>query len=99
MAQRLAKDLADCGLVIASGLPRGIDSCAHKGALGSDTGASIGVLGCGIDVVYPKENKEIFEEMTQRGAIITEFAMGTVPAPQNFSEPGHCRHGFGCPGG
>jgi DNA processing protein len=84
MAQRLAKDLADCGLVIASGLARGIDSCAHKGALSSDTGATIGVLGCGIDVVYPKENKKIFEEITRRGAIITEFPMGTFPAPQNF---------------
>jgi DNA processing protein len=84
MAQRLAKDLANCGLVIASGLARGIDSCAHKGALSSDTGATIGVLGCGIDVVYPKENKKIFEEITQRGAVITEFPMGTFPAPQNF---------------
>jgi DNA processing protein len=84
MAQRLAKDLAKCGLVIASGLARGIDSCAHKGALSSDTGATIGVLGCGIDVVYPKENKKIFEEITRRGAIITEFPMGTFPAPQNF---------------
>jgi DNA processing protein len=84
MAQRLAKDLANCGLVIASGLARGIDSCAHKGALSSDTGSTIGVLGCGIDVVYPKENKKIFEEIIQRGAIITEFPMGTFPAPQNF---------------
>jgi DNA processing protein len=84
MAQRLAKDLANCGLVISSGLARGIDSSAHKGALSSDTGASVGVLGCGIDVVYPKENKKIFEEMIQRGAIITEFPMGTFPAPQNF---------------
>ena len=84
MAQRLAKDLANCGLVISSGLARGIDSSAHKGALSSDTGASVGVLGCGIDVVYPKENKKIFEDMIQRGAIITEFPMGTFPAPQNF---------------
>ncbi|MGD0405006.1 MAG: DNA-processing protein DprA, partial [Candidatus Acidiferrales bacterium] len=84
MALRLAKDLANCGLVIASGLARGIDSSAHRGALGSDTGATVGVLGCGIDVVYPKENKKIFEEMAQRGVIITEFPMGTFPAPQNF---------------
>lgn len=84
MAQRLAKDLANCGLVISSGLARGIDSSAHRGALGSDTGATIGVLGCGIDVVYPKENKKIFEEIAQRGVIITEFPMGTFPAPQNF---------------
>jgi DNA processing protein len=84
MAERLARDLADRGLVISSGLARGIDSSAHKGALSSSTGSTIGVLGCGIDVVYPKENKKIFEEMSKRGAIISEFPMGTFPAPQNF---------------
>jgi DNA processing protein len=84
MAERLGRDLADRGLVITSGLARGIDSCAHKGALSSPTGKTIGVLGCGIDVVYPKENKKIFAEMEQRGAIISEFPMGTFPAPQNF---------------
>jgi DNA processing protein len=84
MAERLSKDLADCGLVIASGLARGIDASAHKGALNSPAGATIGVLGCGIDVVYPKENKKIFEQIEQRGAIISEFPMGTFPAPQNF---------------
>jgi DNA processing protein len=84
MAEKLAKDLADRGLVIVSGLARGIDSCAHKAALSSSSGATIGVLGCGIDVVYPKENKKIFAEMEKRGAIISEFAMGTFPGPQNF---------------
>src|ERR1700683_5408776 len=84
MAQRLARDLADRGLVIVSGLGRGIDCCAHKGALSSLTGVTIGVLGCGIDVIYPKENKKIFAEMEKRGAIISEFAMGTFPVPQNF---------------
>jgi DNA processing protein len=84
MAERLGRDLADRGLVIASGLARGIDSSAHKGALSSPTGATIGVLGCGIDVVYPKENKKIFAEIEKRGAIISEFPMGTFPAPQNF---------------
>src|ERR1700675_1839329 len=84
MAERLGRDLADRGLVITSGLARGIDSCAHRGALSATGGATIGVLGCGIDVVYPKENKKIFAEMEQRGAIITEFPMGTFPAPQNF---------------
>ena len=84
MAERLARDLADRGLVIVSGLARGIDSSAHKGALSAALGATIGVLGCGIDVVYPKENKKIFAEMEQRGAIISEFPMGTFPAPQNF---------------
>ena len=84
MAERLSKDLADRGLVIASGLARGIDASAHKGALASPCGGTIGVLGCGIDVVYPKENKKIFQEMEQRGAIVSEFPMGTFPAPQNF---------------
>jgi DNA processing protein len=84
MAERISKDLADRGLVISSGLARGIDASAHKGALSSATGATIGVLGCGIDVAYPKENKKIFEQMEQRGAIISEFPIGTFPAPQNF---------------
>ena len=84
MAERLARDLAERGLVILSGLARGIDSSAHKGALAAARGATIGVLGCGIDVVYPKENKKIFAEMVERGAIISEFPMGTFPAPQNF---------------
>jgi DNA processing protein len=84
MAERLARDLAVRGLVIASGLARGIDASAHRGALSSGSGSTIGVLGCGIDVVYPKENKKIFDEIEKRGAIISEFPMGTFPAPQNF---------------
>ncbi len=84
MAQRLARDLAARGLVIVSGLARGIDATAHKGALGSVQGATVGVLGCGADVIYPKENRKIFAEIEERGAIISEFPMGTFPAPQNF---------------
>ncbi len=84
MTERLARDLAERGLVIVSGLARGIDSSAHRGALAATRGATIGVLGCGIDVVYPKENKKIFAEIEERGALITEFPMGTFPAPQNF---------------
>jgi len=84
MAQRLAKDLADPGLVIVSGLVRGIDASAHRGALNSTNGVTIGLLGCGIDVVYPRENKRLFDEITQRGAVVTEFPMGTFPGAQNF---------------
>lgn len=84
MAERLGRDLADRGLVVGSGLARGIDASAHQGALASVTGTMIGVLGCGIDVVYPKENKKIFEAIAERGAIISEFPTGTFPAPQNF---------------
>ena len=78
------RDLAARGLVIVSGLARGIDACAHKGAISSATGGTVGVLGCGIDVIYPKENRKIFAEIEERGAIITEFPLGTFPAPQNF---------------
>jgi len=84
MAERLGRDLAQRGLAVASGLARGIDACAHKGALSLANGVTIGVLGCGIDVVYPKENKKIFTEIQQRGVIVSEFPMGTFPAPQNF---------------
>ena len=83
MAERLGRDLAARGVAVVSGLARGIDACAHRGAL-SANGTTIGILGCGIDVVYPKENKKIFEEIQQRGAIVSEFPMGTFPAPQNF---------------
>jgi DNA processing protein len=84
MAERLARDLALRGLAIVSGLARGIDATAHKGALGANSGGTVGVLGCGIDVIYPKENRKIFAEIEERGAIISEFPMGTYPAPQNF---------------
>jgi DNA processing protein len=83
MAERLARDLAARGVAVVSGLARGIDAFAHRGAL-SVSGTTIGIVGCGIDIVYPKENKKIFEEIQQRGAIISEFSMGTFPAPQNF---------------
>jgi DNA processing protein len=84
MAERLARDLAERGLVIASGLARGIDFCAHRGALAISGGSTIGVLGCGIDVIYPKENRKLFDQMIERGVIITEFPIGAFPAPQNF---------------
>lgn len=84
MAERLGRDLAERGLVIVSGLARGIDSSSHKGACASVRGAAIGVLGTGIDVLYPKENKKLFAEVEKRGAIISEFPLGTHPAPENF---------------
>ena len=88
MAGKLGRDLADRGLVIASGMARGIDACAHQGALSSvcasASGSTVAVLGCGIDVIYPKENKKLFAEIEQHGVLISEFPMGTFPAPQNF---------------
>jgi DNA processing protein len=84
MAERLGRDLAARGLVVVSGLARGIDACAHRGALSTPAGTTIAVLGCGIDVIYPKENRKLFEAIEQRGAIISEFPLGTFPGAQNF---------------
>jgi len=84
MAEMLSRDLARRGMVIMSGMARGVDTCAHKGALEAG-GATVAVWGTGIDVIYPKENKKLAEQIVaQGGAIVSEFALGTFPAPQNF---------------
>jgi len=84
MAEILSRDLALRRLLIVSGMARGIDSCAHRGALGARM-PTVAVWGTGIDVVYPKENKKLAEEiLADGGAIISELPMGTFPAPQNF---------------
>jgi DNA processing protein len=84
ISERIARDLAERGLVIVSGLARGVDSSAHRGACASARGSTVGVLGCGVDVVYPKENRKLFAEVEKRGAIISEFPLGAHPAPENF---------------
>ncbi|OLC93511.1 MAG: DNA protecting protein DprA [Acidobacteria bacterium 13_1_40CM_4_58_4] len=83
MAQRLGRDLAARGLVIVSGLARGIDAIGHQGAMDAH-GRAIGILGTGIDVCYPKENKKLYEKVLERGAIISELPLRTHPAPENF---------------
>ena len=83
MAQRLGRELAARGLVIVSGLARGIDAIAHQGAMDAH-GRAIGVLGTGVDVCYPKENKKLYEKVLERGAIISEFPLRAHPAPENF---------------
>ena len=84
MAEMLARDLAVRRLLIISGMARGIDSSAHKGALAARM-PTVAVWGTGIDVIYPKENKKLAEEiLSTGGAIISELPMGTFPAPQNF---------------
>jgi DNA processing protein len=84
MAELLSRDLANRGLAILSGMARGVDTAAHKGALDAG-GRTVAVWGTGLDVVYPKENKKLAEEIVASGgAIVTEYAMGTFPAPQNF---------------
>ncbi len=84
VAEMLARDLAVRRLLILSGMARGIDSCAHRGALAARM-PTVAVWGTGIDVIYPKENKKLAEEiLATGGAIVSEMPMGSFPAPQNF---------------
>jgi DNA processing protein len=84
MAERLACDLAAQGLVIISGMARGVDTASHRGAI-SAKGKTVAVFGTGVDVIYPKENSRLSEQiLALGGALISEFRLGTFAAPQNF---------------
>jgi DNA processing protein len=84
MAERLSCDLAGRGLVILSGLARGVDTAAHRGAVNA-RGKTVAVFGTGVDEIYPRANKKLAEEIVALGgALISEFPTGTFPAPQNF---------------
>jgi DNA processing protein len=81
--ERIGRDLARQGITVVSGMARGIDSISHQGAL-SGRGRTIAVLGSGIDVIYPPENKGLYQEIAARGAVISEFPLGTHPDGVNF---------------
>jgi DNA processing protein len=84
MAEVLARDLASHRMVILSGMARGVDTAAHRGALAAG-GSTVAVWGTGVDVIYPKENKSLAENiLVAGGAIVSEYRLGTFPAPQNF---------------
>ena len=83
VARKLAVDLATAGVAIVSGLARGVDAAAHEGAVGAN-GRTVGVLGCGIDRIYPHEHGELASRMERAGAVASEFPPGVPPLPQHF---------------
>ena len=82
IAENMAEELAKFNFVIVSGAAKGIDTKAHTGAL--KKGKTIAVLGCGLDIIYPKENKQLLEAIAQNGAVISEYPLNTLPKPGNF---------------
>ena len=82
-ATRIARDLANAGLTISSGMARGIDTAAHRAVLEAG-GLTVAVFGCGVDQVYPAENRKLAVEIAKKGLIVSEFPMGAPPYPQNF---------------
>ncbi|MCL2761116.1 MAG: DNA-processing protein DprA, partial [Desulfuromonadales bacterium] len=80
---KLARELAERGITVVSGMARGVDAAAHRAAL-NGIGSSIGVIGSGIDIEYPIENRSLYREMEKTGAIISEFPIGAKPDAANF---------------
>ena len=83
ITEKVSQELARHGVTIISGMARGIDSLAHWGAI-SGGGRTIAVLGCGVDVIYPSENRKLFEKIIEQGAILSEFPMGSPPEGGHF---------------
>ena len=83
-ARQIASELGQTGLVVVSGLARGIDAAAHQGALDNPSGGTIGVLGCGLDVFYPKENRELQGLIAEQGLLVSEHPPGTGPQASHF---------------
>ena len=83
LAGEFGRDLARAGISLVSGLARGVDAVAHQGAL-NEGGHTVGVLGCGLNVAYPRENRDLIAEVAAQGAVVTEFPLGTRPTAANF---------------
>ncbi len=84
-AMRLAGELAQAGYIVCSGMALGIDAESHIGAIKSG-GQSTAVLGCGVDVIYPSKHKELAKKLSENGALVSEFALGTQPKPWHFPQ-------------
>jgi DNA processing protein len=93
--EKLAGDLARAGVTIVSGMARGIDTTAHKAALAVE-GTTIAVLGCGVDIVYPSENRKLAAEIAAKGVIVSEFPMEATAFPQNFPIRNRVISGLSC---
>jgi DNA processing protein len=85
-AGRLGADLAARGFTVASGMARGIDAAAHRGALATEGGRTLAVLGSGLDRIYPPEHERLAESIVKRGALLSELPLGTPPLPRHFPE-------------
>lgn len=85
VARKLGYQLAERGVVVVSGMARGIDSEAHRGAIDAQ-GATVAILGCGVDVVYPKSNTALYRTIVKTGAVVSEFPLGTQPRPGLFPQ-------------
>lgn len=83
VAEKLGRELGQRGVTVVSGLARGVDTAAHRGAL-QVQGRTVAVLGCGIDVHYPPENRRLYDEIAESGAVLTEFPPGVGPLAMNF---------------
>lgn len=83
MAETIGRDLASCGVTVVSGMARGCDAAAHRGAL-SAGGFTVAVLGTGIDLAYPKENAGLYDRIAAEGLLISEYPISTPPVPRNF---------------
>ncbi|MGE5473442.1 MAG: DNA-processing protein DprA [Ignavibacteriales bacterium] len=83
MARQLAKELSFRGITVISGMARGVDTYAHRGAVEAG-GMTVAVMGCGVDIAYPPENRQLIDKVCESGAVISEYAVGEKPFPLNF---------------
>ncbi|MBZ4645043.1 MAG: processing protein [Petroclostridium sp.] len=95
IAEKLSYQLAQRDIIIVSGAARGIDTSAHRGALKAGK-KTVAVLGCGVDIVYPRENAELMRYIEKSGAIISEYPPGTHPSPANFPARNRIISGLSC---
>ncbi len=84
VAKQIGQQLAAAGVTVVSGAARGIDSASHRGALQAKDGRTVAVLGCGIDIAYPRENRRLLEQIAAQGTVLSEYAPGTQPLPVFF---------------